>query len=128
MMFCRSDWEDESLSMQEMVERRIKELGVKGIKKNSTKAIEVIVSVSDPTFFNGGVSYDPLGYGSNEMKWLEDTYFGQGNVVCGYLHEDESKPHTGISFVFQSPKRKCHTRTAMVAVSKERCDCVPTIS
>lgn len=93
IMFCRSDWEDEQLSMQEMVDKRIKELGVKGIKKNSTKAIEVVVSVSDPAFFNGVASYDPLGYGSNEMKWLEDTYFGQGNIVCGYLHMDESKPH-----------------------------------
>lgn len=79
--------------MQEMVDKRIKELGVKGIKKNSTKAIEVVVSVSDPAFFNGVASYDPLGYGSNEMKWLEDTYFGRGNVVCGYMHMDESKPH-----------------------------------
>lgn len=93
IMFCRSDWGDEQLSMQEMVDKRIKELGVKGIKKNSTKAIEVVVSVSDPAFFNGVASYDPLGYGSNEMKWLEDTYFGRGNVVCGYMHMDESKPH-----------------------------------
>jgi hypothetical protein len=92
-MFCRSDWEDEQLSMQEMVERRLQELKVKGVKKNSTKAIEVVVSVSDPAFFNGINSYSSLGYGSNEMKWLEDTYFGRGNVVCGYLHEDESKPH-----------------------------------
>lgn len=93
IMFCRSDWEDEQLSMQEMVERRLQELKVKGIKKNSTKAIEVVVSVSDPSFFNGINSYSSLGYGSNEMKWLEDTYFGRGNVLCGYLHEDESKSH-----------------------------------
>ena len=93
ILFCRSDWGDEQLSMQEMVDKRIKELGVKGIKKNSTKAIEVVVSVSDPAFFNGVASYDPLGYGSNEMKWLENTYFGRGNVVCGYMHMDESKPH-----------------------------------
>ena len=93
MLFCRSEWEDEQLSMQEMVERRLKELKVKGIKKNSTKAIEVVVSVSDPSFFDGLVSYDPLGYGSNEMKWLEDTYFGRGNVLCGYMHMEESKPH-----------------------------------
>ena len=93
MMFCRDEWADENLSMQEMVDRRIKELGVKGIKKNSTKAIEVVVSVSDPKFFTGGASYDPLGYGCEEMKWLEDNYFGRGNVVCGYMHMDESKPH-----------------------------------
>ena len=92
-MFCRDEWADENLSMQEMVDRRIKELGVKGIKKNSTKAIEVVVSVSDPKFFTGGASYDPLGYGCEEMKWLEDNYFGRGNVVCGYMHMDESKPH-----------------------------------
>lgn len=93
IMVCRPDWEDEQLSMQEMIERRLNELNVKGIKKNSTKAIEVVVSISDPAFFNGINSYSPLGYGHNEMKWLEDTYFGQGNVVCGYLHMDESKPH-----------------------------------
>lgn len=93
-MFCRSDWEDEQLSMQEMIERRLQELKVKGIKKNSTKAIEVVVSVSDHNFFNSASGgYSPLGYGSNEMKWLEDTYFGQGNVVCGYMHMDETKPH-----------------------------------
>lgn len=90
MIYCRSEWEDEQLSMQDMVDRRIKELNVKGIKKNSTKAIEIVVSVSDAAFFE---KYSSLGYGSNEMKWLEDTYFGRGNVVCGYLHEDESKPH-----------------------------------
>lgn len=93
MIVCRSDWEDEQLSMQEMVERRLQELKVKGIKKNSTKAIEVVVSVSDLNFFNASGGYCPLGYGSNEMKWLEDTYFGQGNVVCGYMHMDETKPH-----------------------------------
>lgn len=93
MMFCRNEWADKNLSMQEMVDRRINELGVKGIKKNSTKAIEVVVSVSDPNFFNASGGYCPLGYGSNEMKWLEDTYFGRGNVVCGYMHMDESKPH-----------------------------------
>lgn len=93
MLFCRSDWEEEQLGMQEMVDRRLKELEVKGIKKNSTKAIEVVVSISDSSFFSGIVSYDPLGYGSNEMKWLEDTYFGRGNVVCGYMHMEESKPH-----------------------------------
>lgn len=79
--------------MQEMVDKRIKELGVKGVKKNSTKAIEVVVSVSDLIFFNSSGGCCPLGYGSNEMKWLEDTYFGVGNVVCGYLHMDEYKPH-----------------------------------
>lgn len=93
MLYCRSEWEDEHPELQEMVDRRLKELNVKGVKKNSTKAIEVVVSVSDPTFFDGIVSYDPLGYGSNEMKWLEDTYFGRGNVVCGYMHMEESKPH-----------------------------------
>lgn len=93
MMFCRDEWDDECLSLRDMVDKRIKELGVKGIKKNSTKAIEVVVSVSDPKFFNASGGYCPLGYGSNEMKWLEDTYFGQGNVVCGYMHMDESKPH-----------------------------------
>lgn len=93
MMFCRSEWAEEKLSMQEMVERRLKELNVKGIKKNSTKAIEVVVSVSDPNFFTASGGYSPLGYGSNEMKWLEDTYFGHDNIVCGYLHMDESKPH-----------------------------------
>jgi hypothetical protein len=93
MMFCRDEWDDERLSLRDMVDKRIKELGVKGIKKNSTKAIEVVVSVSDPKFFKESGGYCPLGYGSNEMKWLEDTYFGQGNVVCGYMHMDESKPH-----------------------------------
>lgn len=93
MLYCRSEWEDEQPSLQEMVDGRLKELNVKGIKSNSTKAIEVVVSVSDPSFFNGIISYDPLGYGSNEMKWLEDTYFGRGNVVCGYMHMEESKPH-----------------------------------
>jgi hypothetical protein len=93
MLYCRSDWEDEQLGMQEMVERRLKELKVKGIKSNSTKAIEVVVSVSDPDFFYSQGGYTPLGYGANEMKWLEDNYFGHGNVVCGYMHMEESKPH-----------------------------------
>lgn len=93
MLYCRSAWEDEQLGMQEMVERRLKELKVKGIKSNSTKAIEVVVSVSDPDFFYSQGGYTPLGYGANEMKWLEDTYFGRGNVVCGYMHMEESKPH-----------------------------------
>lgn len=93
MLYCRSAWEDEQLGMQEMVERRLKELKVKGIKSNSTKAIEVVVSVSDPDLFYSQGGYTPLGYGANEMKWLEDTYFGRGNVVCGYMHMEESKPH-----------------------------------
>lgn len=90
MFYCCSEWEDEKPSMEDMVNRRIKELNIKGIKKNSTKAIEVVVSVSDPKFFD---LYSTSGYAYNEMKWLEDTYFGRGNVVCGYLHTEESKLH-----------------------------------
>ena len=96
MLFARDEWADENLSMQEMVERRLNELNVKGIKKNSTKAIEVVVSVSDGYFFHNpknGFGYSPMGYGINEMNWLEDKYFGKGNVVCGYLHMEETKPH-----------------------------------
>lgn len=90
MFYSCSEFEEEQPSLEEMVDRRIKELGVKGVKKNSTKAIEVVVSVSDPKFFE---MYSVDGYAYNEMKWLEDTFFGRGNVVCGYLHHDEGKPH-----------------------------------
>lgn len=94
IIYARDEWADENKSLADMIYSREKELGVKGIRQNSIHAIEVVVSVSDINFFQspqGG--YSTYGYGLNEMKWLEDNYFGRGNVLCGYLHSDESKPH-----------------------------------
>lgn len=95
MLYARDEWAEQDTPLAEMIRQREEELEIKGIRKNSVHAIEVVVSVSDPKFFDnsGGNSYDPSGYGSNEMKWLEDKYFGRGNVLCGYLHADEGKYH-----------------------------------
>ena len=84
--FHRIGWEE--LSLRKIIDERIKELGVCGIKKNSTKAIEVMVSISDLKFFN---RYFYMDFGKNEKEWLERTYFGEGNVVCGYVSEVRNK-------------------------------------
>ena len=84
--FHRIGWEE--LPLRKIIDERIKELGVCGIKKNSTKAIEVMVSISDLKFFN---QYFYMDFGKNEKEWLERTYFGEGNVVCGYVSEVRNK-------------------------------------
>lgn len=90
-----------TMSLEETIYNREKELNVKGIKKNSIHAIEVVVSISDAAFFE---DYSLAGYASNEQKWLEDEYFGVDNVLLSYLHTDEGKYH--VHFICIPAKEK----------------------
>ncbi len=86
------DYDEErykNMTLKQIILKREDELAVKGIKKNSTHAIEIICSISDPDFFR---KYSETGFMHNERKYLE-RIFGEGNVLVAYLHNDESKPH-----------------------------------
>lgn len=76
-------------NLEEVIQERIKALGVKGIKSNSNLAIEYVATINDKKAWE---HYNPSGFFSNTSKWLEDRH-GKGSVVAIYEHYDESNPH-----------------------------------
>lgn len=76
-------------SLQEVLDVRLKENNVKGIRKNSNLAIEYVCTINDKKAWE---AYHFDGYVSNTQKWLEDRH-GKDSVIAVYKHEDESNPH-----------------------------------
>lgn len=79
----------DDINLQEVLDIRLKENNVKGIKKNSNVAIEYVCSISDKSAWD---KYSFEGFVSNTQKWLEERH-GEGSVIASYDHQDESNPH-----------------------------------
>lgn len=76
-------------SLEEVIQARISDQGVKGIKSNSNLAIEYVATINDKKAWE---NYTPQGFFSNTSQWLEERH-GKGSVVAIYEHYDESNPH-----------------------------------
>jgi len=76
-------------NLEEVVQARIIDQDVKGIKSNSNVAIEYVATINDRKAWE---HYEPSGFFSNTSKWLEERH-GKGSVVAIYEHQDESNPH-----------------------------------
>lgn len=69
--------------------RRIKEGGVKTVRKNNTKAIEVMLTYNQK---NVPPDFSLDAWSQANVEWLQET-FGKENVVSAVLHLDETTPH-----------------------------------
>lgn len=69
--------------------RRIKEGGVKSVRKNNTKAIEVMLTYNQK---NVSSDFSVDAWSKANIEWLQET-FGKDNVVSAVLHLDETTPH-----------------------------------
>lgn len=87
-------------SLENVIQERIKKHQVKGIRKNSTLALEYVCTINDKNVWD---NYSFSGFVSNTEKWLEDRH-GKCSVVATYKHEDESNPH--VHFIIVPVKKK----------------------
>ena len=78
------------LSLHDEIHRREKALNIKGVRADSVKAIEIVLTINDDRFFLD--NYNPRGYFDNAAKWLEQRY-GDHCVVAASEHFDEVRPH-----------------------------------
>jgi len=85
----------EETTLGAVIDKRLKDNAVKGIKTNSNLAIEYVIGINDMKAWE---SYDFDGFVNNSREWLEDRH-GKGSVVAVYTHLDESNPHAHIVVV-----------------------------
>lgn len=90
----------EETTLQEVIDARLKDNNVKGIRKNSNLAIEYVCAINDKKAWK---DYSFSGFVSNTKTWLEDRH-GKNSVVATYEHLDESNPH--VHFVIMPLKTK----------------------
>jgi hypothetical protein len=87
--------EPEKGSLKKVIEDKIKLENVKGIRKNSSVALEYSLGINDMKVWE---NYSPKGFFANATKWIEERH-GKGSVVAVSHHFDESNPHAHIIVV-----------------------------
>lgn len=87
------DFEYSKRSLAEEVAAREKAYDVKGVRENSIKAIEIVLTINDDNFFKD--YYDPEGFFSNAGKFIEER-FGKNSILAISTHYDETRPHAHI--------------------------------
>ena len=88
----------EAKSINEAIEKRIKEAGVK-VRKNSTKALEYVVALSpDAQKKVYDRQYVPTAMLDHLVRFLEKKH-GKENIVSIDKHFDESNPHAHVVVV-----------------------------
>lgn len=71
---------------------------VKGkVRANAVMAIEYLITAS-PTFFEKAKPEQKIAFFNKSLQWLKDTY-GDANVVCAGIHEDENSPHMWVYII-----------------------------
>lgn len=86
------------LSRDERINKRIKDAGIKKLKKNQVTALTLIMSASCEDMqriMKEGKFYD---WCRSSIKWAQDTH-GEENVVSAVLHMDEKTPHLHVTVV-----------------------------
>jgi hypothetical protein len=79
-----------------LLEARIQEAGVKRIRSDSVRGMEVILTGSPEGFIRGqdgrAVDYSKSKWAQDNLNFLKEQ-FGAKNVVSFTLHQDEKTPH-----------------------------------
>lgn len=88
--FTNSAGKTKNLSLQEAVNKRIKDAGIKP-RKGQTRCLEMIFSGSHEEMCNMSRE-DLLKWADDTLKWAQKTW-GKENVVSASLHLDEKTPH-----------------------------------
>lgn len=86
-----------NLTIQQAVNRRIKEAGIGKIRKNQNSCLEVIFSGSPDTL--NALSHEKVNDWANDtLAWAQQQW-GKDNVVSATLHCDEKTPHMHVILV-----------------------------
>jgi hypothetical protein len=79
-----------------LLEARIKEAGVKRVRHDSVRGMEVILTGSPEGFIRDkegrAVDYSKSKWAGDNLRFLQEK-FGKENVVSFTLHQDEKTPH-----------------------------------
>jgi hypothetical protein len=79
-----------------LLEARIQEAGVKRVRHDSVRGMEVILTGSPEGFIRGqdgrAVDYSNSKWAGDNLRFLQDK-FGAKNIVSFILHQDEKTPH-----------------------------------
>jgi hypothetical protein len=79
-----------------LLEARIQEAGVKRIRSDSVRGMEVILTGSPEGFIRGQdgrmVDYSKSKWAGDNLRFLQEK-FGAKNIVSFTLHQDEKTPH-----------------------------------
>jgi len=79
-----------------LLEARIQEAGVKRIRSDSVRGMEVILTGSPEGFIRGqdgrAVDYSKSKWAGDNLRFLQEK-FGAKNIVSFTLHQDEKTPH-----------------------------------
>ena len=103
-----------TLTIQQAVNRRIEEAGIKKVRSNQNTCIEVIFSGSPETMC--AMTPDQVhAWARDTLAWAQDRW-GKENIVSATLHCDEKTPHMHVIVVpiVQGQSRR--------SASKERMD------
>ena len=79
-----------------LLEARIQEAGVKRIRSDSVRGMELILTGSPEGFIRGqdgrAVDYSKSKWAGDNLRFLQEK-FGAKNIVSFTLHQDEKTPH-----------------------------------
>lgn len=95
--YIDEDGTKKTLTINQAINRRIKEAGITSIRENQSKAIEIILSGS-PETMNAMKEEEIAKWTDESMKWVKKQ-FGEENVVAAVLHRDEKTPHIHVILV-----------------------------
>lgn len=88
--FANSDGQKRTLSLQEAVNKRIKDAKIKP-RRGQTRSLEIIFTGSHEVMCNMSKK-DLLKWAKDTLEWAQNTW-GKENVVSASLHLDEKTPH-----------------------------------
>lgn len=82
-------------SLQDLINRRLEDNKVTGIRKNSNLAIEYVMGLNDKSVWG---KIDKHEFFRNCVRWIRKRH-GEGSVLAVNHHDDESNPHIHVIVV-----------------------------
>lgn len=89
---------DEAKRLFEKTQQIRSSKGVKQLRSDTVKAVEIVLSAS-PEFFEGKTQREIYEYFDLQKGWAEYSFNGLGKLISSNLHLDESNPHLHLIFV-----------------------------
>lgn len=88
---------DEGLNVQQAIDKRLKELGIKP-RSNSVVAIEYVLALTGnpKEKFDMWRNYSASGFLSAAQQWVAKKHGGTNNLISISQHFDESNPHVHV--------------------------------
>jgi hypothetical protein len=93
---------DEAKRIFEKTQQMRSSKGVKQLRSDTVKAVEIVLSASPEFFENSFWGETPeriTEYFKAQINWAKHHFKGKGKLIAANLHNDESNPHLHLIFV-----------------------------